>query len=283
MITDLRKNPIGIYEKAIPNRFSWLDKIRIAKSSGFDFIEISIDESDQRLERLFWSKSEKNMLRELLQEHDFEIRSMCLSGHRKYPFGSHDPQVRKKARQIIDLAIEFSAFMGIKNVQLAGYDVYYEDSDIGTQEHFVEGLKYATQKAEAANIMLSIEVMDTYLCGTLSRVKKFLDRVNSPYLRIYPDLGNLSRWTQQPCKELEQYFSDIVAIHLKDTKPDVFKCVPFGEGTVLFEPMFSLLSNKNYSGPFLIEMWADDSIDLSFEEVVVQLKQAKAWLKERMV
>jgi len=43
---------IGIYEKAMPNAFDWEQKIRIAKHAGFQFIEISIDESDERLKHL---------------------------------------------------------------------------------------------------------------------------------------------------------------------------------------------------------------------------------------
>ena len=49
---DIKKRPLGIYEKALPNDFTWLEKMQAAKQAGFDYIEISIDESDERLARL---------------------------------------------------------------------------------------------------------------------------------------------------------------------------------------------------------------------------------------
>lgn len=282
-MSNLTKNPIGIYEKAIPNDYDWAKKITVAKRAGYDFLEMSIDESDQRLQRLKWTQAEREQLRTLLVAENFEIRSMCLSGHRRYPFGSADPKVRARAYQIMDDAIALALDLGIKNIQLAGYDVYYEPSDEQTIERFVEGLKYAAKCAERHNLMLSIEIMDTPLCGTLSRAMTFVQAVNSPYLKLYPDLGNLYQWTDQPVKEIEEHFSQIVAIHLKDTKPDVFKCVAFGEGTVDFKSYFKALSDRQYAGPFLVEMWAEQTAVSSIEQCIETLFNAKAWLHERMM
>ncbi|MDD3478685.1 MAG: L-ribulose-5-phosphate 3-epimerase, partial [Candidatus Izemoplasmatales bacterium] len=164
----LRENPIGIYEKAIPNAFSWEDKLWIAKTAGFDFLEISIDESDDRLSRLDWTKEEREQLRQAMHHIGLPIKSMCLSGHRRFPFGSHDALVRQTAYEMMDKAITFAKDLGIENIQLAGYDVYYEQSDEGTIERFVEGLKYAASRAARSQLQLTIEIMDTPLCGTIS-------------------------------------------------------------------------------------------------------------------
>lgn len=278
----LLENPIGIYEKAIPNQFSWEERIQIAKAAGFDFIEISIDETDDRLSRLNWNSSERNGLKNLLKKYNFSIRSMCLSGHRRFPFGSSDLRTRMKAYEIMDSAIAFSVDLGISNIQLAGYDVYYEDSTKESISRFIEGLKYAAKKAHEKGIMLSIEIMDTYLIGTISRALEYINIVNSPNLQIYPDLGNLSRWSDNPSEELKLGFNHIVAIHLKDTQPNVFKCVPFGKGTVDFITLFNTLKELNYSKPFLIEMWADNTKEYTIEESINEIKNARHWLQERM-
>ena len=55
----VRKHKLGIYEKALPKNISWQDRLSIAKACGFDFVEISIDESDERLARLDWLKKER--------------------------------------------------------------------------------------------------------------------------------------------------------------------------------------------------------------------------------
>ncbi|MCT4604594.1 MAG: L-ribulose-5-phosphate 3-epimerase [Marinisporobacter sp.] len=281
-MVSIKENPVGIYEKAIPNQFKWTEKVKIAKEAGFDFIEMSVDESDERLSRLEWTKAEREELKDILKENNFHIRSMCLSGHRRFPFGSKDKNKREKAYKIMDQAIELATDLGIRNIQLAGYDVYYEDSDEATKKMFIDGLKYAAQKATSENIMLSIEIMDTELIGTISRCLEFIKEVKSPWLQIYPDLGNLTQWAEDPSLELEKGFEHIVAIHLKDTKPGVFKCVPFGEGTVDFSKLFKKLSSLCYHGPFLIEMWADHEKEYTLEEAIQEIKDARLWLKERM-
>ncbi len=278
----LKSNPIGIYEKAIPNRFAWEDKIKIAKGAGYDFMEISVDESDERLSRLDWSKSEREEFKRILSKNDFHIKSMCLSGHRRFPFGSKDKITRKKAYELMDKAIDLAGDIGIRNIQLAGYDVYYEGSDHLTKRMFMEGLKYAVKRAAGANIMLSIEIMDTEFIGTISRCLKYIEEIDSPWLKIYPDLGNLTQWTENPDLELKKGRSHIVAIHLKDTKPGVFKCVPFGEGTVNFPMLFKTLTDLSYHGPFLVEMWADNEKEHSLEESMEYIKNARLWLEKKM-
>lgn len=278
----INNNRIGIYEKAIPTNFEWKDKIKVAKTAGFDFIEISIDESDYRLKRLNWTLEERQNLVFLLKENNIVLESMCLSGHRRYPFGSKNKDTRKKAFEIIDKALILAVDLGIKNIQLAGYDVYYEDSDEETINYFIEGLIYSANKAEEYGIILSLEIMDTWLLGTISRALEYVKKVNSPNLLIYPDLGNLTQWSDDPSSELEKGINYIVAIHLKDTLPGIFKCVPFGEGNVEFEELFNTLKRLKYNKPFLIEMWADNSIDYSFEESVEEISKAKEWLLNRM-
>ena len=49
---------IGIYEKALPKNISWEERIKLVKECGYDFMEISIDETDERLARLEYSKEE---------------------------------------------------------------------------------------------------------------------------------------------------------------------------------------------------------------------------------
>ena len=47
--------PIGIYEKALPKSLTWEEKLIAAKLAGYDYVEISIDESDERLQRLYYA------------------------------------------------------------------------------------------------------------------------------------------------------------------------------------------------------------------------------------
>ena len=64
----LGKHLLGLYEKALDPAEDWASRLRTAKELGFDFMEISIDESDSRLARLDWTKEQMESLRRICYE-----------------------------------------------------------------------------------------------------------------------------------------------------------------------------------------------------------------------
>ena len=99
---------IGLYEKAMPNTLTWREKLEAAKEAGYDFVEISIDETDAKLARLDWTKEERLDLVKTMYEVGIPVRSMCLSGHRKYPIGSSDPATCARGMEIMEKAIQLA-------------------------------------------------------------------------------------------------------------------------------------------------------------------------------
>lgn len=280
---DLDRVPIGIYEKALPSSFSFEEKLLSAKEAGFDYLEISIDETDEKLARLDWSKKQREELKSLISTTGVMIPSMCLSGHRKFPFGSKNKDTRIKAFDIMKKAIEFSVDLGIRTIQLAAYDVYYEEEDEITKALFIEGMEKSIAMASKAGVMLALEIMDTKFISTILRAMPYVNRFNSPWFKIYPDLGNLSAWGSDVESELELGLPHTVAIHVKETKPGVFKEVPFGEGIVKFAELFKKLKELNYQGPFLIEMWADNSKVITKETATRDIYDARMFIQEKMI
>ena len=279
---DIKKNPLGIYEKAIPNDFSWKEKMQAAKAAGFDYIEISIDESDERLARLDWSDQEIDEIRSYMEETGIVIPTMCLSGHRRFPFGSKDEATREKAFEIMEKGIILAQKLGVRCIQLATYDVYYEESDEETKRRFLDGMKKSVEMASRAGVMLAMEIMDTPYVGTILRAMHYIKEIPSPYFKIYPDMGNLTQFSNDVESEFELGIAQTAAIHVKETKPGVFKNVPFGEGTVRFTDIFKKLKELNYTGMFLIEMWADNSRKQTMEEAVKTIKDARLFVEDKM-
>lgn len=279
---DIKKNPLGIYEKAIPNDFSWKEKMQAAKAAGFDYIEISIDEADERLARLDWSDQEIDEIRSYMEETGIVIPTMCLSGHRRFPFGSKDEGTRAKAFEIMEKGILLAQKLGVRCIQLATYDVYYEESDEETKRRFLDGMKKSVEMASRAGVILAMEIMDTPFVGTILRAMHYIKEIPSPYFKIYPDMGNLTQFSNDVESEFELGIAQTAAIHVKETKPGVFKNVPFGEGTVRFTDIFKKLKELNYTGMFLIEMWADNSRKQTMEEAVKTIKDARLFVEDKM-
>ncbi len=279
----MRKHPLGIYEKALPPNLNWSERLALAKACGFDFVEMSIDETDARLQRLDWSRTERREVAMAILDSGIRIPSMCLSGHRRFPFGSRDPEVRDRARTVMLGAIRLAQDIGIRNIQLAGYDVYYEPHDEETVAWFAEGLQWAVEQAAAAQVMLTVEIMDTPFINSITKWKVWDAQINSPWFTVYPDVGNLSAWGNDVADELRRGIDRIAAIHLKETlpvtptSPGQFREVPFGEGCVDFVGIFRTLQELGYRGTFLIEMWTEKAA-----EPVAEMIAARQWMEARM-
>lgn len=234
-----RKYTLGLYEKAMPSDLSWKEKLEAAKAAGFDFVEISIDETEAKLARLDMTREERLKLVGLMSSVGVPVRTMCLSGHRKYPLGSHDPETRRRGLEIMEKAIGLADDLGIRIIQLAGYDVYYEEPDEVTRAYFEENLRKAVEMAARAGVVMGFETMETEFMNTVEKSMKYVDMVSSMYLNVYPDIGNITNaaktYGMDVLEDLRTGKGHLVAMHLKETVPGVFREVPFGTGHVDFE------------------------------------------------
>lgn len=249
--------PVGLYEKALPAAWTWERRLTAAADAGYDFLEISVDESDERLARLDWPSSARVDLRHAIAASGVPLLTLCLSGHRKVPLGSRSPQVRERALEIMRRAIDLAVDMGVRIIQVSGYDVYYEPSDAGTVARYLDGLHQAVAWAAAAGVMLALENVDVPLTGSLAASMEIVRQINSPWFQIYPDMANVAAMGFDPVAELPLCAGHIVAVHVKDGLPKVVRGVPFGAGIVPFEAVFGVLAGMVYHGPLTVEMWAD--------------------------
>jgi L-ribulose-5-phosphate 3-epimerase len=277
------KNPIGIYEKALPANLSWVERFDAAKSTGYDFLELSVDESPERMSRLDWPLEERLAFFRASRESGVSVPSMCLSGHRRIPLGSGDPDIRARAAEFMLKAIRFAGDTGIRVIQLAGYDVYYEPSTRASRERYCEGMERALEQAAQHQVMLAVEIMDTPFLNSIFKYLELKERLPSPWFTVYPDLGNLSAWGNDVARELAAGIDDIVGVHVKETKPvgpdfpGAFRDVPFGAGSVDFVHCFRTLHELGYAGPFLVEMWTEKAAD-----PIKEIAQARQWVAERL-
>ena len=232
---------IGLYEKAMPNTLTWKEKLEAAKEAGYDFVEISIDETDAKLARLDWTKEERLELVKTMYEVGLPIRSMCLSGHRKYPLGSSDPATEARSLEIMEKAIQLADDLGVRIIQLAGYDVYYDESTPETVERFGRNLKKAARMAARAGVLMGFETMETEFMNTCEKSMKYVDKINSTYLNVYPDCGNINNaaitYGTDVLADLRSCDGHVVAMHLKETVPGKFRDMMYGEGQVDFPAM----------------------------------------------
>lgn len=261
--SNMKKYQLGLYEKAMPSDWSWVEKLTAAKESGYDFLEISIDETDAKLSRLN-NKEEITSIKQAMEIIGFPIRTMCLSGHRKYPLGSNDEKIVNRSLEIMEHAIDMADALGIRIIQLAGYDVYYEMGSEVTKARFEQNLRKAVEMASKKSVVLGFETMETPFMDTVTKSMHYVECINSPYLQVYPDIGNLTNasklYGHSVTDDINRGKGHICATHIKETIVGHYREIPFGTGHVDFHSCVSTCWKLGVR-MFTAEFWYDKSTD----------------------
>jgi len=267
----------GVYEKALPAPLSWAEKLSAAAGAGYQFLEISIDESEDRLARLAWPCGTRQDLHRALASAPVSIDTMCLSAHRKYALGSQSKLQRQEALDIMRRAIDFAAQFGLRIVQVAGYDVFYEESTEQTRALYMQSILHSAEWARQSCVTLALENVDRPTVDSIVKGMRFVQAADTPWFQLYPDIGNLAAMEKDVTKELLAAGRHLVGLHLKDTRLGEFRRVPLGEGVVDFDAAFRTLRSMGYRGLFVVEMWNEAMAD-----PVAVAEDARRWLAKKL-
>lgn len=267
----MSKYVLGVYEKAMPNTLSFEEKLSYAKEIGYDYLEISIDETAEKLSRLDWDKKTRDELVSTMKKVGLPIRSLCLSGQRKYPMGSENEEIRKQSMEIIEKAIILADDLGVRIIQLAGYDVYYEKGNDTTRELFMKNLRKAVEIASKHGVILAFETMETSFMDTVKKAHEVVEKISSPFLQIYPDLGNIKNssliYNHDVIDDIKEGKNHIVAAHIKESIVGHYREIPFLTGHVNFKECLTQLWKQGVRR-YVTELWyvgaEDFTLDLKF-------------------
>jgi predicted hexulose-6-phosphate isomerase len=268
---------IGMYEKALPGSLTWEDRLLAARDANYDFVEMSIDDSDGRINRLDWGRQDKTNLFLAVQNCDMKIKSMSLSAHRRFPLGSENKQTREKGLQILHKAIDFAADLGIRYILVAGSDVYHEERNEYTLKHYLRALEQGVCWAAKSGVMLALENWDIRV-NSVSEVMDYVNHFNSPWFQAYIDIGNLVYAEKNVLDELELARGHLAAVHLKDTKPGQLRYVKPGEGDVPFVSVFEKLANLDFIGSMVLELWTEN-----LPNALEVVKESNVWIRDKML
>lgn len=277
----MRTYLLGLYEKSMPNELSWVEKLLAAKKAGFDYVEMSVDETEEKLARLEMRPGQLSELRAAMLSTGMPIRSICLSGHRKFPLGCPDIGKQQRSLEIMEKAVRLAAALGVRVIQLAGYDVYYEEGTEKTRADFVKNLKKCAEMAAEEGILMGFETMETPFMDTVEKAMQYVQEVDSPYLGVYPDAGNITNaallYQGDAVKDLETGRGHIVAVHLKETVPGKYREIPFGTGHV----DFAKIVQKSWElgvRRYVAEFWYKEGSDWGNE-----LQKANGFIRDKFV
>lgn len=235
----MKKYKIGLYEKAIRNSLSWKEKLEITKACGYDYLEMSIDATEEKINRIYMDTGEWKKIVDATYETGVPIRSMSVSALTKYALGDLSADIRNRAISIAEKSIEMAAYLGVRTVMIPGYDIYYGKSTVETKEYFLGNVKKIAEIAAREGLLVGFETMENNFMNTTGKAARWVSAVDSAYLKIYPDTGNITNAAVESghdvCDDLSLGKGMLMALHLKESKPGVFREVPFLTGHVEFE------------------------------------------------
>ena len=208
---------------------------KIAKRIGLDGVQVSMGtiKDDMRLRK---PEAQKAFL-DAAKKQEVEIASLAIGELNNVPYKS-DPRAE---RWVID-SIDVCKAMGVNVVLLAFFgkgDLRNDERGIDT---VVERLKRIAPKAEKAGVVLGLE-------SQLSAEQHIdiIDRVGSPAVQVYYDVGNSHKNGYDIYKEIRFLGRHICEFHAKDYEG------LFGKGIVDFKEVRRAMDDIGYRGWIQIE------------------------------
>ena len=124
--------------------------------------------------------------------------------------------------------------------------------------------------------------MENEYMNSVEKTMKLINTINSPYLQLYPDSGNISNAFDQNKNAIETDMSNgtghYLAFHFKESKPGRYGGLYYGEGCV----DFPLIAKAAYSlgvRRFAMEYWFTGNP--SWKEDLKRARQlCDSWLKQ---
>lgn len=254
----MKKYKIGIYEKAFPEELQLAEMLKLAQFKGYDYFEISIDRTEKRIQRLFSEEFVKE-LKDAINRTKIPVLSICLSALGTYALGHEDKKVRQRGLDIAKASITFADKIGARIIQLPACDVPKgSESHIDTMCKYFEGLKTVVEEAAAHGLFIGLENMETESWGSVLNCMELINSIDSPFFQMYPDTGNITSaaklLSEDPIIDFEQCRGRSIALHVKETKPDRYGGLFYGEGHVDFDAMIEAAWAQGIR-LFVLEYW----------------------------
>ncbi|MCY2952273.1 MAG: sugar phosphate isomerase/epimerase [Planctomycetota bacterium] len=213
--------------------------LKDAKLAGLEGVEIGVGDAAEKL-RVAEEKVRENYKKEM-QETGLVISSFMMGLLNSYPLAS-DPRGPAWLEQSIDAAKDLGAkvilvaFFGRGSLGNRG-NIKKADVDV-----VVERLRAAAPRAKDAGVILGIENE-----LTAQQNAEILDRVKSPAVQVYYDVGNLTNNGYDVPAEIRFLKERIAIFHFKDGANYL------GDGKVKYPEIGAAIKEIGYNGWIVLE------------------------------
>tara|TARA_R110002073_G_scaffold336260_1_gene531324 strand:+ start:55961 stop:56881 length:921 start_codon:yes stop_codon:yes gene_type:complete len=221
-----------------------LEKFKIAKSCGFDGVELD-SPADWDLDEALAAKSATGL----------EIPGVVLSSHWNKPFNHSDSQVRKEASKALETALHDCKALGGTTVLVVPAVV---NGSMGYSEAYnrsIEEIARHVPTAEDLGVSIAFEnVWNNFLLSPMEAAR-YVDEFNSKHIGWYFDIGNIVNYGY-PDQWIRTLGKRILRLDVKDfsrqkrNDEGLWKGfgVKIGDGDAEWDKVCDALKEIHYSG-----------------------------------
>lgn len=227
-------------------RSNILKEIEWIGSSGFDFVDLFLEEDKAVPERI-----EVEKVRELLQKYNLEAL-----GHTAWylPIGSPMKSLRETA---VNEAVRYFEIFHRLEIKLVTIHANWAKGMFSPEEGInfqIDTLNKLVREAENYNIEIMYEPIITPY-DSVDNVAKILDGV--PGLLLHIDTGHSNVFGRKPEDFIERFHEKLVHIHLNDNDGNADLHLPMGCGNINWKKTLKVLK-KYYDGTITLEVFSRD-------------------------
>ncbi len=245
---------IGINRWTIAPHHSLAASFELAKTAGFNTIEINIAEDGELHTKV--TQEEVEAIVRSAREVGIGLSSLSTGLGWRYPLTSPDPAVRAQGIANIRKQLEVAQWMGVDAILVVpgvvNGDVAYDDAYTRAQE----ALRELIPDAERHGVSIGVEnVWNKFLLSPLE-FARFLDEIGSPYVGAYFDVGNVLVYGY-PEQWIRILGHRIKRIHVKDFKTNIGNITAFCnplQGDVAWHKVKEALVAIGYDGAITAEV-----------------------------
>src|SRR5215471_14920510 len=215
------KKSIG--DNMIPKQWSFEQGLELVKKAGFDGIELWL--GDVPWFQMETSDAQVSELRRKVQSAGLVVSNVSTGLHWERPLSARDPKVRALAIRIVEREIETAQLLGCDAVLVVAGLVTEEVPYNEVYLRCVEAMQELAQTAAKAQVRIGCENCNSEHRFLISprEFKTFLEEVNSPFVGIHLDVGNIHD-TGFAEQWIEIHGKRITRVHLKDVMKKRGRC-----------------------------------------------------------
>ena len=150
--------------------------------------------------------------------------------------------------------VDIAKSVGAQQILVTSGWAYYDESFEEAYERSVEMVRHICEYAASQEIMVVMEALqidESILVNSVEDMKKYVDRVNHPNLKVCIDFGAMARVNNSIQDYFDAFGEKIVHLHFVDGKPTGH--LAWGDGERNLDEDLECLASNHYQGYLSLE------------------------------